>query len=256
VVAGLDELRSQLISITLATAGAHSGHRPSRSTLRMRNPILIAAAILMAGCTTNELPGVDSRAVHRDSSRADSAVRARQDSINRATPGYVIDSLLPTEEEARRFRADHPGDSATSLRDGATSRDALVRRFVRAVAEADSTDLRRMVVTPREFVDVYYPRSPYASGPYHQPVGFAWQMIQNPSEAGLRKLLRRAAGHPLTVGWQRCEPTVLHEGAVDRYTGCLVRIVDDRGDSVTKRLFGSIVSYRGAFKFLSYTNDM
>jgi hypothetical protein len=36
----------------------------------------------------------------------------------------------------------------------------------------------------------------------------------------------------------------------------LVRLVDERGDSVTKRLFGSIVSYRGHFKFLSYTNDM
>jgi hypothetical protein len=245
-----------LISITLAPAGTHSEHRPARSTLRMRTLFLIAVAILVAGCTTNELPAADSLAVHRDSIRADSAARARQDSINRATPGYVIDSLLPTEEETRRFRADNPGDSATTLRGGEASRDALVRRFVRAVAAADSADLRRMVVTPREFVDVYYPSSPYASGPYHQPVGFAWRMIQNPSEAGLRKLLRRAAGHPLTLGWQRCEPTVLHEGAVDRYTGCLVRIVDDRGDSVTKRLFGSIVSYRGAFKFLSYTNDM
>jgi hypothetical protein len=35
-----------------------------------------------------------------------------------------------------------------------------------------------------------------------------------------------------------------------------VRIVDARGDTVTKRLFGSVVSYRGAFKFLSFTNDM
>ena len=222
----------------------------------MRYLILFAVAITVAGCTTHELPAADSLAVQRDSIHADSAARARQDSINRAAPGYVIDSLLPPAEEARRFRAAIAGDSATSLRGGEASREALVRRFVRALAAADSNDLRRMVVSPREFVDVYYPGSPYTRGPYHQPVGFAWQMIQNPSDAGFRKLLRRAAGRTLTFGWQRCESTVLQEGAVDRYTGCLVRVIDERGDSVTKRLFGSIVSYRGAFKFLSYTNDM
>jgi hypothetical protein len=61
---------------------------------------------------------------------------------------------------------------------------------------------------------------------------------------------------PLTFVWQRCEPKVVHDGNVDRYTGCLVRIVDEHGDSATKRLFGSIVSHEGRFKFLSYTNDI
>ena len=113
-----------------------------------------------------------------------------------------------------------------------------------------------MVVKGREFIDIYYPGSPYANGPYHQPVGFAWRMIQDPSGVGFTKLLGRVAGRPLTFVWQRCEPKVVREGKVDRYTGCLVRIVDERGDSVTKRLFGSIVSYEGRFKFLSYTNDI
>jgi hypothetical protein len=81
-------------------------------------------------------------------------------------------------------------------------------------------------------------------------------MIQDPSGVGFTKLLGRLAGRPMTFVWQRCEPRVLREGEVDRYTGCLVRVVDERGDSVTKRLFGSIVSYRGRFKFLSYTNDI
>ncbi|MFL5617111.1 MAG: hypothetical protein ACJ79A_01810 [Gemmatimonadaceae bacterium] len=222
----------------------------------MRHTLISSALVLLAACTTRERAGADSLAVRRDSIRADSVARAKQDSINRAMPGYVIDSLLPPEEEARRFRAEYPGDSATTLVGGEGSRDALVRRFVRSLAAADTNDLRTMVVTPREFVDLYYPGSPYARGPYHQPVGFAWQMIQNPSDAGFRKLLRRAAGQPWTFVRQRCEPKVSHDGAVDRYSGCLVRIVDARGDSATKRLFGSIVSYRGAFKFLSYTNDM
>ena len=222
----------------------------------MRLTLTLSAALVVAGCAPHDLAGEDSLALRRDSVRADSIVLARQDSVIRASPGYVIDSLLTPEEEARRFRAALPGDSATAFEGGEASRDALVRRFVRSLATADTNDLRTMVVNGREFVDIYYPASPYASGPYHQSVGFAWRLIQDPSGAGFRRLIGRLAGHPMTFVWQRCEPTVLREGDVDRHTGCLVRIVDERGDSITRRLFGSIVSHRGRYKFLSYTNDM
>jgi len=221
----------------------------------MRHTLLVAA-LVVSGCAVRDRPAADSLAARRESVRSDSVALARQDSINRAAPGYVIDSLLPPEEEARRFRAAYPGESATAFVGGEGSRDALVRRFVGALAAADTNDLRKMVVQGREFVDIYYPDSPYASGPYHQPVGFAWRMMQDPSDAGFRRLIRRLGGRPLTIVWQRCEPKVLQEGRVDRYTGCLVRVVDERGDSVTRRLFGSIVSYEGRFKFLSYTNDI
>jgi hypothetical protein len=222
----------------------------------MRYTLIVAAAVLVAGCANRDFPDSDSLGVRRDSLRTESVARARQDSINRATPGYIIDSLLPPEEEARRFRAAYPGDSATALVGGEASREALVRRFIRSLAAADTNDLRRMVVKGREFVDIYYPGSPYASGPYHQPVGFAWRMIQDPSIAGFTKLIHRLGGQRVTFVRERCEPTILHEGRVDRYTGCIVSIVDERGDSVTKRLFGSIVEYRGRYKFLSYNSDI
>lgn len=223
----------------------------------MRNAYLLLAAawLLVAACAADDDLG-GSLVTRSGSLRADSIARARQDSINRASPGYVIDSLLPREEEARRFRAAYPGDSATSFVGGERTREALVRRFVHSLAVADTNDLRMLVVKGREFVDIYYPGSPYAAGPYHHPVGFAWRMIQDPSVAGFTKLVRRVAGHPMTLVAHECEPRVLHEGKVARYTGCLVRIVDERGDTVTRRLFGSIVSYQGRFKFLSYTNDI
>jgi hypothetical protein len=81
-------------------------------------------------------------------------------------------------------------------------------------------------------------------------------MIQQPSSAGLGKLLKRVGGTPIRFVGERCDPKVLHEGAVTRYAGCLVDVFDGTGAKTTKRYYGSIVEYRGQFKFLSYTNDI
>jgi hypothetical protein len=183
-------------------------------------------------------------------------MRARQDSINRTLPGYVVDSIFPVDEELRRFRAALGGDSARTFRGGSASREALVRRFVRAVAAGDTNDLRAMAVHGREFADLYYPESPYSRPPYHQPPALAWSMIQNPSTSGLTKLLRTWGGQPVTYVSHRCDPKVAQEGRVTRYAGCLVRLVDARGDTTSRLMFGSIVARGGAFKFLSYTNRL
>ncbi|MEO8621802.1 MAG: hypothetical protein ABI625_12105 [bacterium] len=190
-----------------------------------------------------------------DSAHADSMARARQDSTNRAQPGYVVDSILPPDEELRRFRAAFPGDRATALVGGSSSREALARRFVKAVAANDTSDLRTMAVHGREFADLYYPESPYSHPPYHQPPSFAWRMIQDPSSDGLTKLLKRLGGKPMTFVSEKCDPKTLHEGRTTRYAGCLVRVVGEQGDTATKRYFGSIIERGGQFKFLSYTND-
>lgn len=209
---------------------------------------LIAVAIACRSDTKSS-PGAERPAP------ADSLSRARQDSINRAQPGYVVDSILPPDEAMRRFRATFPGDSARMLIGGSTSRDALVRRFVRAVAEADTADLRAMALHGREFADLYYADSPHSRPPYRQPPAFAWRLIQDPSTAGLTKLLQRVAGKPLHFVSERCDPKVAREGKSTRYSGCLVRVVNAAGDTVTKRYFGSILERDGRFKFLSYTND-
>ena len=212
---------------------------------------LVLAATLPACSDTS---GFASR-VPADSARADSIARARQDSINRAQPGYIIDSILPPDEELRRFRAALPGDSATALVGGADTRAALVQRFVRALAGNDSATLQAMVVHGREFADLIYLDSPYSHPPYHQPPSFAWRLIQEPSSAGLTKLVQRLGGRPMTYVSESCDPKILREGRTTRYAGCLVRVVSAEGDTVTKRYFGSIVERGGQFKFLSYTND-
>lgn len=209
--------------------------------------------VLLSACHSGDQKVADGAPL--DSARADSRARARQDSVNRAQPGYVIDSIHPPAEEMRRFRAAFRGDSATVLVGGNTSRDALVRRFVRALAANDTNELRAMVMQGREFADLYYLDSPYSRPPYQQPPSFAWRMIQDPSTGGLSKLLKRLGGKPMTFVSERCDPRTLHEGRSTRYAGCLVRVIGDRGDTATRRYFGSIVERDGRFKFLSYTND-
>jgi hypothetical protein len=73
-----------------------------------------------------------------DSARDDSLALARQDSVNRAQPGYIVDSILPVEEQLRRFRSSIT-DTVHAL-DGAPSRDALVRSFVVSLASADTAE--------------------------------------------------------------------------------------------------------------------
>lgn len=214
---------------------------------------LVAAVTLVSGCDRSET--VFAASTPADSATADSIARARQDSINRTLPGYVVDSILPVEEELRRFRAALPGDSATRFTGGSSSREALARRFVRALVANDTADLKAMVVRGREFADLYYPESPYTHPPFRQSPALAWSLIQNPSTSGLTRLIRRLGGKPMTYVSHSCDPKVLHEGHNTRYAGCVLTIVDAEGNTVTKRYFGSIVERDGQYKFMSYTNQ-
>ena len=114
------------------------------------SPLLLALAVVTA-CSRDHAAGnttvVASATSASDSARADSIARARQDSINRTLPGYVVDSILPVEEMLRRFRLIVGGTPVTALQNASPSRDALIKRFMTAVAAADSSALRDMYST-------------------------------------------------------------------------------------------------------------
>lgn len=200
-----------------------------------------------------------------DSLRADSIARARQDSINRTLPGYVVDSILPVEEELRRFRlaiareerqrgGTDAGAPATTLIGGTRSRDALVRRFISALTTNDSSALREMLVTAREFADLVYPESEYTHPPYRQSPALVWNQIRNPSSSGVTRLLRRIGGTRLEYVSHSCDRSPERQGASLIWAGCTVRIVDQTRDTTSQRLFGSIIARDGTFKFVSYSN--
>ena len=219
-----------------------------------RSIVLLLAFVAASGCKGRDIKAIAERAV-ADSVHTDSVARARQDSINRAQPGYVVDSIFPVEEELRRFRKAVGGDSAVAFLGGSPSREALVKRFLAALSASDTADMRSMAVRTREFADLYYPESPYAKPPYHQPPDLAWSLIQNPSADGIKRLLDRFSGKQLVYISHACDPKVQHDGRTTRYTGCLVTVIEPTGSEVTRRYFGSIVERDGQFKFLSYTNQ-
>lgn len=177
---------------------------------------------------------------------------ARQDSIGRATPGYVVDSVLPMEEELRRFRAGLP--RVARLDGGSSSRDALVARFAAAVATRDTSELRRMALTRAEFAWLVFPTSPYAAEPYRTKPGLVWRQIQLASNTGATRLFERYGGRPFLIGGVVCpaEPGV--QGGNRIWPGCLVHREGNDGVSADERLFGSIIERDGQFKFMGYAN--
>jgi hypothetical protein len=153
-----------------------------------------------------------------------------------------------------RFRTGLP--VATALADGERSRDALVRRFVRALARADTTDLRRMTMTRAEFAYLYYPGSAYTRRPTRQEADLVWFLHLQQSQKGVSRALARYGAAPLRLLDHDCAPVPVVEGATRLWHGCRVRIVAAGRDTTRLRLFGPILERDGVFKVYSYGNDL
>jgi hypothetical protein len=223
----------------------------------MKRLIWASAAALLsaaAGCDSARA-SARSASPGADSVRADSIARARQDSINRAQPGYVIDSILPVEEELRRFRAAIGGAPATTLEHASPSRDVLIRRIVDDVARGDSLDLRAAAITAREYADLVYPSSPFTHPPYRQSPGLAWMQIAGRSASGYTRLLKRREGQRLALANYSCVPKAEVQGDNRLWSDCVLRLVGAGRDTSTQRWFGSIVERQGRFKLISFANQ-
>ena len=216
---------------------------------------LIGALAIAACSRTGESKSVSAESVRADSIRRDSIARARQDSINRAQPGYIVDSILPVEEELRRFRAAVGGKPVTSLSNGSSSREELVKRVVRDVAIRDSADLRALTLTPREFADLVYPSSPYTHPPYRTAPGLVWMQISQPSATGLKRLLARRGGTTFEYVDHSCKPAPERQGPNTLWTDCQVRVLGPSHETLTQRWFGSIIERDGVYKIVSFANQ-
>ena len=209
-------------------------------------PILLAGSLALAIASLLALSeGGTASADPADSAEA---------TVARGGRAVHVDSILPIEEELRRFRA-ALGDTVRALASGATSRDSLVHDFLRAVETADTSAMRGMLLTASEFAWLYYPTSINVEPPYELGPGLAWFQLQNGSSKGISRLWQRYAGRSLNVVGYRCPAPPLEQGENRIWTECaLTRAVG--GDTTSIRLFGAILSRDGRYKFLSWANDL
>jgi hypothetical protein len=224
------------------------------TTILPRSLRPVAITVLLATCDRAPAGRV-AEAFMPDSVGRVERERTRQDSIVRSRPGYVVDSILQVAEEIRRFQAtldSHPA----ALSHGATSRSALVRRFVRALEQNDTNAIAKLVVSRAEFGTLIYPTSPNAAPPYRQSPELVWLTRSASNEKSSNRLLRRFSGKPFGYVGYGCNKNA-REGANTVWSECTVRFVESGSRDTTRlRLFGPIVERRGQFKFLSLTNGL
>lgn len=224
-----------------------SWHRPSARRARTRSrPHRITDLALLAGLSlTVACWSEDSSLAYADAA-AQPPAGAHADS----TPAQPsIEQLLA---DFRRTVA----TSAPTAMAGERSKEALVRRFVRALEEADTNAFRDMAFTRAEFAYLYYPESPYTHRPYRQDPALLWFMIQEGSNKGLTRLMRRMGGHPVRFTSFRCTEGPDVHGETRLWAGCTIRRAVTPRDTLEQRLFGTIIERDGRFKFLSYANGL
>jgi hypothetical protein len=169
----------------------------------------------------------------------------------RARPGYIVDSILPVDEEIRRFNATN-GERPSGFAHGAATRSSLVKEFVSAIEHNDTTALARLVIDRSEFGYLVYPSSPNAAPPYRQSPDLVWTMRSAGTEKAAKRLLARFGGRGLGFHGYSCPTRPEREGDNTLWSGCVVR--SDAAKEL--RMFGAIIERDGRFKFLALTNGL
>ena len=202
---------------------------------RLRLPLLLLMASgIAAACDRSATPSTDSAAL---------------------PPGYVIDSALPIDTLVARFRATI-ADTPSTLVGGETSAERRAREFLRAVSSNDTASVRRLVVNRAEFAWLYYPHTRFTKPPYELGPELLWMQMNEASEKGIVRALRRYAGTPLRFEALSCPDSVTVEGPNRITTGCQLRFAAADSAARTLRLFGSLMERDGRWKFVSYANEL
>ncbi|MBP2648266.1 MAG: hypothetical protein H6Q77_1890 [Gemmatimonadetes bacterium] len=169
-----------------------------------------------------------------------------------STPGNPqhVDSVVPRDVAIERFR--QGTQPVSGFTGGASSRDALVKAWVKAIETADTAALTQMLISRDEFAWVYYPTASQGLPPYDLSPSLLWFMVDGQTSKGLRRLLEERAGKPMHVIGYACDPKPTTEGENHLWGPCELKQVRAAGDTIRERLFGLIVERGGQWKFLSY----
>lgn len=167
----------------------------------------------------------------------------------------VVDSILPIPELLARFRA-VTADTPTVLTGGESSPERLARALLVALANRDTLAVRTLAISRGEFAWLYYPHTKFTAPPYELGPQLVWLPLVAASDKGAGRLLERYGGRTLRFEAISCPDSANTEGPNTIRPGCRVRFAV--GDSAARelRLFSSLLSRGGHYKFLTYTNDL
>jgi hypothetical protein len=210
---------------------------PDEPSMKSLHPLLFLCIVTVVACK---------------GTAADGTPAASTDTLA-AAPAGVVDSLLPIEEEIRRFRLATP-DSIGRLEGGARGREALVKAYVAAIEMTDSLALHGLLISRAEYAWLVYPESELTRPPYRQKPALAWFMMQNATDQGIIRVLNRHGGKTLGYSGLACEPEATVQGANRIWRQCRMRFTEN-GAEVERKLFGGILERDGTYKFLTYATD-
>lgn len=170
-----------------------------------------------------------------------------------APPPVAVDSARPMPVMIERFQT---GLARPARLEGSEpSRDALVRRFVRAMETSDTADLRRMLIDRAEYAYLYFPGSTIAQLPYELDPELAWFQMRLENNKGLGKALDVLGGRKLGFLDYACAEPPQRQRDASVFTNCSVRRREG-GSVIRQRLFMAIVEIGGRHKFFSYANRL
>jgi hypothetical protein len=167
-----------------------------------------------------------------------------------------VDVAIDRTAELAKFR-DEAGAATepAALVGGASSRDALIREFVAALASSDTVAFRRLMVSGGEFAWFYYPGHPLVAPPYNMPPALLWMQIVQRSNKGLFRALERFSGDGLTLErWSCADAPKFRYGASTVWERCTLHLRGGRAPAEPLQLFGEIIERDGRVKFVDYTN--
>jgi len=205
-------------------------------TMRKLLPLLSLLIAPVAGCKPQQQNTATTQSMHDDSAAA-------------------TDTVSGIAAQVRHFREALPGTAPAELTGGAASRDELVMRLVRAVEAKDRATADSMVLNAWEFIEFYYPHTPFIGPPYELDPQHVWLLARADSDKGFRRLFDRYGGDRLNFNGYSCaaEPEQQERNRI--WSNCVVRWNPGRGAPAEMALFAAIIEREGQFKFLSYAND-
>jgi hypothetical protein len=148
-----------------------------------------------------------------------------------------------------------PPSAPAPLAHAAASVDALIDRFLAALATKDKAAIEQLRVSEAEYRDVILPGSVPPGQPpkiYPEPTSrYFWNLLNTKSQYSLNSVIAGAGGHTLLRKETRYQKGVQEYAWYRAYKHPELTLVDEQGQEIQLST-GSIAEVNGQYKFISF----